>query len=216
MNCDTAFELMTDAGGCQSAALAQHLGGCPRCRQMQETLAPALGFLADSAWSSSAHEPFGDRDEASGNASRHPFLTLEALKVARDAASALSARTETRPDRRNAVFGRALRFAAVFAAGVVLGLILLENRDRPAPQGKECARHAAARDGITRSDAEVQRLALSCAACHDAATKPIDNRATLLNLNRSRQLDWLEELFREESLVAVDWHIAAVRAFNQA
>ncbi len=216
MNCDTAFDLMTDAGGCQSAALAQHLGGCPRCRQMQETLAPALGFLADSAWNSSAVALSSDRDEASGPASRHPFLTLEALKVARDAASALSARTEIRPDRRNAMVGRALRFAAVFAAGVVLGLILLENRDRPATEGKVCTRHAAARDRIARSDAEIQRLALSCAACHDAATKPIDNRATLLDLNRSRQLDWLEQLFRDETLVAVDWQIAAARACNQS
>jgi len=35
-------------------------------------------------------------------------------------------------------------------------------------------------------------------------------------LNRSRQLDWLESLFREEALVAVDWQIAAARAFNKA
>jgi hypothetical protein len=216
MNCDMAFDLMTDAEGCQSAALGQHLASCPRCRQMQETLAPALGFLADSAWNSSAHEPSGDCDAASGNTSRHPFLILEALKVARDTASALAVRTETRPDRMNAFVGRALRFAAVFAAGVVLGLVLLENRDRSAIEGKECTRHAAARDGVARSDAEIQRLALSCAACHDAATKPIDNRATLLDFDRSRQLDWLEQLFREETLVAVDWHTAAAKAFNQS
>jgi hypothetical protein len=183
---------------------------------MQETLAPALGFLAQSAWSSSAHELSADCDAASGNTSRHPFITLEALKVARDAASALSAPTETRPDRMNIVIGRALRFAAVFAAGVVLGLVLLENRDRPATEGKECTRHSAARDGIARSEAEVQRLALSCAACHDAPAKSIDNRATLLDFDRSRQLDWLEELFREEALVAVDWQFAVARAFNQA
>ncbi len=45
MNCDTAFDLMTDAEGAGSLALANHLAGCPRCRQMQETLAPALEFL---------------------------------------------------------------------------------------------------------------------------------------------------------------------------
>ncbi len=46
MNCDTAFDLMTDAEGAASLALANHLAGCPRCRQMQETLAPALVFLS--------------------------------------------------------------------------------------------------------------------------------------------------------------------------
>ena len=59
MNCDTAFDLMTDAGGCQSAALALHLRGCPRCRQMQETLAPALGFVVPTGWGASAHELAG-------------------------------------------------------------------------------------------------------------------------------------------------------------
>jgi hypothetical protein len=213
MNCDTAFELMTDAGGCQSAALAQHLDGCPRCRQMQETLSPALGFLAPAGWGSAAHELAAERDEASGSAGRQPFVTLEALAVAREAASALAARTETRPGALNSFTVGVLRYAAIFAAGILLGLVFLEQRDQPSPQrmgplGKECTRHAAGRDEISRSGIEIQRLALSCAACHDLAVKdtvkPVDNRATLLDLDRSRELDWLAELFREERLVAVD------------
>src|SRR5579872_6815601 len=34
MNCDTAFDLMTDAGAFRSTALMAHLESCPRCRQM--------------------------------------------------------------------------------------------------------------------------------------------------------------------------------------
>ena len=46
MNCDTAFDLMTDPETAGSSALARHLESCPRCRQMQQTLAPALDFLS--------------------------------------------------------------------------------------------------------------------------------------------------------------------------
>jgi hypothetical protein len=219
MNCDTAFEVMTDAEECQSAALAQHLRGCPRCRQMQEILSPALGYLVPGPCATAVHESAGERDEASGGGGRQPFLTLEALTVARDAASALAARTETWLDRRRSFAGRALRWAAVFAAGIVLGLVLVEHHDQTASQerislGKECTRHVAARDESSRSEAEIQRLALSCAACHDRAVKPTDNRATWLDLNRSRQLDWLERLFDDERLVAVGWQPEPARAFN--
>lgn len=44
MDCDEAFQLMTDPRGAQSPALQWHLQGCPRCRQMLETLAPALKY----------------------------------------------------------------------------------------------------------------------------------------------------------------------------
>jgi hypothetical protein len=46
MNCDQAFDAMTDPNGPDSAELRRHLSGCPRCRQMYETLEPALGLFA--------------------------------------------------------------------------------------------------------------------------------------------------------------------------
>ena len=46
MNCDTAFDLLTDPNGSRSSALAEHFETCARCRHMQQTLAPALDFLA--------------------------------------------------------------------------------------------------------------------------------------------------------------------------
>jgi hypothetical protein len=45
MNCDQAFEVMTSPAKTSRAALAGHLSDCPRCRQMYETLQPALGVL---------------------------------------------------------------------------------------------------------------------------------------------------------------------------
>jgi hypothetical protein len=48
MNCDQAFDAMTDPNGPDSAELWRHLSGCPRCRQMYETLEPAMGLFAAS------------------------------------------------------------------------------------------------------------------------------------------------------------------------
>jgi hypothetical protein len=45
MNCDQAFDLMTDPSRDDSPQLHAHLDGCPRCRQMYETLSPALGLF---------------------------------------------------------------------------------------------------------------------------------------------------------------------------
>jgi hypothetical protein len=47
MNCDDAFEAMTDLSGDRNAALESHLSRCRRCRQMQDTLSPALTGLRD-------------------------------------------------------------------------------------------------------------------------------------------------------------------------
>jgi len=44
MNCDHAFELLTDLDRRSSQELAEHLDGCRRCRDMAETLSPVLGL----------------------------------------------------------------------------------------------------------------------------------------------------------------------------
>jgi hypothetical protein len=53
MNCDDAFELLTDSVGRSDAALERHLAGCARCRAMSETLSPALGLMQRVATSDS-------------------------------------------------------------------------------------------------------------------------------------------------------------------
>ncbi|MDA1016590.1 MAG: hypothetical protein O3A00_19305 [Planctomycetota bacterium] len=45
MNCDDAFEYITDPNRQQATELNWHLDMCPRCRRMKETLEPALSLL---------------------------------------------------------------------------------------------------------------------------------------------------------------------------
>src|SRR5688572_14840650 len=45
MNCDQAFDNLTDPARRSSPELSRHLASCARCRQMHETLAPALALF---------------------------------------------------------------------------------------------------------------------------------------------------------------------------
>ena len=45
MNCDQAFDCLTDSRRRHSAELERHLANCPRCRQMHDTLEPALDLF---------------------------------------------------------------------------------------------------------------------------------------------------------------------------
>src|SRR5689334_2720765 len=126
MNCDTAFDLMTDAEGSRSVALARHLDECPRCRQMQATLSPALDFLVETRPADNAHEPAVPPPVTGSRGRREPIVTAEALQIAQQTAIALRARTETPRIRLQRVAGRTLQYSAVFAAGLLAALMLFE------------------------------------------------------------------------------------------
>ena len=108
MNCDTAFDLMTDAKGSRSGALAQHFETCTRCRQMQETLAPALEFLTQDEPSYDFSS--GSMDSAASDAGgRQPFVTVDSLKIAQQAARRLAAHTDLPRVRRQRLAGQLTR-----------------------------------------------------------------------------------------------------------
>jgi hypothetical protein len=47
MNCDLAFDCLTDPARRQCAELTEHLTRCPRCRDMAEALEPAIDLLSE-------------------------------------------------------------------------------------------------------------------------------------------------------------------------
>jgi len=199
MNCDTAFDLMTDAAGSRSGALAQHFETCPRCRQMQETLAPALEFLTqdERADDFSARSGESPSSEAAG---RQPIITIESLKIAHQAASRLAAQAELPRARRQRLAGQLTGYAAVFAAGLLVALSLVPERgsEKPMPTG-QCTRQEAARDDSLRSADTIQALAQSCAVCHTATPAPVhDKQTSFFRSERSNTREWLAPYFREE------------------
>jgi len=193
MNCDTAFDLMTDARGFRSAALLEHLECCRRCRQMQATLAPALEFLAD--------DHHGDLlpQAMAGDAGRALSATVEGVKIAQQAAQDLAMRNERPGSRLKRMAGRSLRYAAVFAAGAALAFSLLPVRERPALREGSCTRSEALRGDLERPAEKTRALLASCLACHDRGQAEPDRRSSWLSPHCCDEADWLAPLLAADS-----------------
>src|SRR6266478_2682946 len=151
MNCDTAFDLMTDAEGSRSLALARHLDDCPRCRQMQATLSPALDFLVEACPAEGADEPAPHYSATGSTGRRQPIVTAEALRIAQQTAVALRARADSPRIRLQRLAGRTLQYSAVFAAGLLVAFTVLEIRRGAGPGNRQCTRHEAARKNPERT-----------------------------------------------------------------
>ncbi|HVV98857.1 MAG TPA: hypothetical protein VHB77_00885 [Planctomycetaceae bacterium] len=178
MNCDQAFEHLTDPDLADSVELRQHLVGCPRCRDMQETLAPALALFArDHAAPGSMPEPRPAGPSALDVASvpcdelnppAPKFLTTEAVEIAEIAARRLSTRTPAHDQR----WRIALRYAAVFLIGCGVVFTVAGGRlgggapaAAPAPQIADCTRVEAARNDLALR-LPSRQVVQSCVACH--------------------------------------------------
>jgi len=158
MNCNQAFELMTDPVGAGSPALQRHLERCPRCRNMQQTLAPALDWMLIPAEHS--------RDEH-GSRSESPFLSAQAVMVAEQVARTL-------PRRRTAGWIDALRRAAVIVTvavlGILFGAMLLEPKQpRPSVHPGSALTACLWDQRELRNklpDASARGVVVSCVMCH--------------------------------------------------
>jgi len=174
MNCDQAFECLTDSETGDDSALQDHLDHCPRCRDMAEILEPALRFVTgDSAqaWSTSAWEFSKNIAEPA----TQPFLTEQAVRVAENAATGLLARNNrqqrTRRNRWLAV--------ALLAPLIALAMFLAEQDDAPISQPAQYSASGPALGTCTRAsvamlakrdetDREISayEVVLSCNVCH--------------------------------------------------
>lgn len=164
MNCDEAFDRMTSPGAPDDSALRHHLNGCRRCRDMQETLSPAIEWLTVA-------------DEPSAQAERARFLTEDAVQVAERAAHRLGTRSAASAPRR--VDWRKPRswwIAAGMGAAFLLAVALPSSHQpaRPAPlrslasPTSDCLWTLAAND-LRRTQPVAEQLIAACAACHLAS-----------------------------------------------
>lgn len=140
MNCDEAFELITHPTDHNCDELQWHLQMCPRCRQMQETLAPALdsfqGLSDEFALSDEelalfddhfTHESHSQPDSSPGYAQGgKPFLSPDAVRIAEQAATRLSAevgisKPSPKPSPEKIQRRRLLQAALILFIGFVMG-----------------------------------------------------------------------------------------------
>ncbi|QDV18068.1 hypothetical protein Pan153_27240 [Gimesia panareensis] len=153
MNCDEAFELITHPTDHNCDELQWHLQMCPRCQQMQETLAPALtSFQQLSDEIALSEEELAlfdahftnesDPQPSSGYAQGgKPFLSPEAVRIAEQTATRLSAEAGiSKPATQSTPVPvqrkRLLQAALILLVGLALGWgISMEVPETPLPIG---------------------------------------------------------------------------------
>lgn len=81
MNCDQAFDVMTSSQRTSDRGLHAHLDGCPRCREMRQTLEPALGMFRADALLTQSPDPWLATPEGNDIATRaaRRLTTAESL-----------------------------------------------------------------------------------------------------------------------------------------
>ena len=173
MNCDHAFDLMTDPVLDDSAALHEHLDACPRCQQMYDTLSPALGLF----------QP--DRTPIATVVDDRETETASAVDIAKRVAVSLSQTPAPARRRRRLTHVAAYAVVGVITFSTTLGLLaFLFEPSVPVPlQPDSCTwLHRDAADETQDAQAVVR----SCMTCHvsvpipTAESRQTDPRPTVL------------------------------------
>ena len=162
MNCDEAFDRMTSAGSSSDRALDQHLARCTRCREMRDILSPALTAFEELQTDAATSRPAQDG----------PLLTVEALRIAEQAAQTLPMRT-----RRHTAWSSLVSMALLVLMGVALGAVAVQpEREHPqlataaseTPLLTACLWSAPkpASAEPARKEQSPQNVILSCVMCH--------------------------------------------------
>jgi hypothetical protein len=185
MNCDDAFDALTDPALADTAELAEHLLICPRCRELKQVLEPALSLLCGDLPAEPAIPaalPNEGRGNADAVASQKSFLSVEAIGMAEAAAArlaSLSMPSSNRPVVRlpgHRISGRALQGVlcaalgglAVFCIGLWVGKSDVARQPSLVPgaiPSGVCTRNAAPQKA-TRPRENARAVILSCVACH--------------------------------------------------
>jgi hypothetical protein len=207
MNCDQAFDCLTDSDLRHSPQLEEHLARCARCRQMQETLEPALDLFDELV-----PEP-----DLSGRVFGTQTLAPESVRVAEQAASRLApAGTGSHVKRRSGV----VRYAAAAMVGAALMGVMgtINNAHSPVDSSTQCTWRSRVIDRDSYpSNVEFAR---SCVVCHLHEASPIDARtepiSTEIPADLSAAVDSLIRQFCERDQWSLNTAIAIAPGFEHA
>lgn len=150
MNCDQAFDVITSSRRTSDHELLVHLSGCPRCREMQVTLEPALGMF---------------RADTPAITSRSPWeVASEGSDVATQAARKLT--TSAHPPRQRLHSLWSYAAAMVFGAGLVWSTFALTPPTAVAPTARRSAQDCLLRADSRPTGMTGRQMTQSCLACH--------------------------------------------------
>ena len=162
MNCDQAFDVLTDPERRLDQELERHLDACPRCRQMQAVLEPALALFEEPLPATPAHSSF---------AAQAPLLSAETVRLAEREAAVLRRRATSGRFTRTGVIATLAASAALFAMGALTALGLGTAPERtvdstppqPAAVAEQCLWSLQEREEESGS---ARAVVLSCVSCH--------------------------------------------------
>lgn len=171
MNCDQAFDHLTDRDVRDSDKLNRHLAKCPRCRQMSETLEPAFGMI-DGAFEDLTLDASILSQQAVEDSTAPLLLSLEAIRVAESAAAEL----KTVTGRNNVIPRRMLQCAVAFLAGTAATLLVLALQGQRKDDEQQAAPFRLTQcsmlfpDERSESNLTAESAMLTCVACHSSAS----------------------------------------------
>lgn len=160
MNCDQAFDCLTDPHRRDTPELARHLAGCPRCRAMKDALEPALELFDELV----TEPDLGALARSAGSA-----LSTDSLQLAEHTAARLA--EQPRPGRRPAAAWRSgLRYAAVAVLGAGIALAVQATVDDPAASGPGHLPRCLWQDRAAAEELRLtpELLSAQCSRCHHA------------------------------------------------
>lgn len=200
MNCDEAFDLITHPTDHNCEELQWHLQLCSRCRQMKETLAPALDTFHQILDDDMVNDDFNEygtdlhqtQDQKSSDLfpqAGNPFLSTESVRMADQVAMRLRAEAEshqlTKRSAKSKLYQRRLMNAAlILFAGILMGwgvsTFVPENHipigANNLQKQQPCLWIAQREEKANRTfRAEMDKMSasnvvLSCVACHLSST----------------------------------------------
>jgi hypothetical protein len=162
MNCDQAFEALTHPERLHDQELERHLDACPRCRQMQEVLEPALALFDEQLPAPLAS--FLPAGQA-------PLLSAETVRLAEHQAAALRRRSTGGRITRTGVIAALAASAALFAMGALTALGLGTASERtvdsiPAQSDMVAEQCLWSSQNREEQPGSARTVVLSCVSCH--------------------------------------------------
>ena len=167
MNCNDAFDCMTDPASGRKHQLTAHLEQCPRCRQMREVLEPALELFGPA--SPQAREAVeGHSGLPFGKSGSSPLVTPETIRLAQNAASRLNRGARRDRDLLRRMVALSVRYTTALAIGALVAFCVVgvsENRGTSGVAAASCL-WTDAREPDATLELRAPALVAACVACH--------------------------------------------------
>lgn len=180
MNCDQAFESLTDPARRSRADLTEHLAACPRCRDMADALEPALDLFHDTLPAEHVHGGGQSADlslQAPSDAHQHPAPAAVLQNAAWPEAPWRTESSQSRHLRR-LTWPAAVGMASLLSLlAAILWLQLADDRFLAGTAVRQdCVR-------TTAPDAPPSAVVSGCVACHT-----LDKTISLIAADRHAQV----------------------------